>query len=231
MLVIVQSRFSASYGFAMHVGLMERLGPEAVKWRKRMHRRRFGRRDVIFHQGEIGDTVHLIDKGRVLIEVSMARGDVAVLSVRWPGDVIGELAVVGAGRRTARVTALEPTETLAISQKLLAEFRAENPAVDRYFVEVLADKLVQSTEQTVDILFGSVETRVMRVLLRLVGAFDRGKFPIVLGVRQTDIAAMAGASRQSVNQSLKLAESSGVIRLGRGHTEILDLARLQNLAR
>jgi len=215
----------------MHGGLMERLGPEAVKWRKRMHRRRFQRRDVIFHQGEIGDTVHLIDKGRVLIEVSMARGDVAALSVRWPGEMIGELAVVGAGRRTARATALEPTETLALTQKMLAEFRAENPAVDRYFVEVLADKLIQSNEQMVDILFESVETRVMRVLLRLVAAFDRGNLPIVVGVRQADIAAMVGASRQSVNQSLKLAESSGVIRLGRGHTEILDLARLQTLAR
>ena len=210
---------------------MEQLGPEAVKWRKRMHRRRFRRRDVIFHQGEIGDTVHLIDKGRVLVEVSMAHGDVAALSVRWPGEIIGELAVVGAGRRTARVTALEPTETLAFTQKTLAEFRAENPAVDRYFVKVLADKLIQSTEQLVDLLFASVETRVMRVLLRLVVAFDRGDRPIVLRVRQADIAAMVGASRQSVNRSLKLAESRGVIRLGRGHTEILDLARLQTLAR
>lgn len=196
-----------------------------------MHRRRFQRRDVIFHQGEVGDTVHLIDKGRVLVEVSMARGDVAVLSVRWPGEMIGELAVVGAGRRTARVTALEPTETLALTQGLLAEFRAENPAVDRYFVEVLADKLVQSSDQMVDILFESVKTRVMRVLLRLVSAYDRGSLPIVVGVRQTDIAAMVGASRQSVNQSLKSAESSGVIRLRRGHTEIHDLARLRDLAR
>ncbi len=215
----------------MHCSLMERLGPDAVKWRQRMHRRRFRRSDVIFHQGEVGDTVHLIDKGRVLIEVCMARGDVAALSVRWPGEIIGELAVVGAGRRTARATALEPTETLALTQKMLAEFRAENPAVDRYFVEVIADKLIQSNEQMADILFESVETRVMRVLLRLVAAFDRGNLPIVVGVRQTDIAAMVGASRQSVNQSLKLAESSGVIRLGRGHTEILDLARLQTLAR
>lgn len=210
---------------------MQRLGPEAVEWRKRMHRRRFQRRDVIFHQGEIGDTVHLIDKGRVLIEVSLARGDVAALSVRWPGEIIGELAVVGTGRRTARATALEPTETLALTQRALAEFRAENPAVDQYFAEVLAAKLIQSSEQMGDILFEPVQTRVMRVLLRLVSAFDRGSSPIVVRVRQTDIAAMVGASRQSVNQTLRLVESSGVIRLRRGYTEIHDLAGLQTLAR
>ena len=195
-----------------------------------MHRQRFNRRDVIFHQGELGDTVHLIEKGRVLIEVALARGDVAALSVRRRGEIFGELAVVGSGRRTARVTALEPTETLALSQSDLAEFRAENPAVDRCLVEVLAGKLIQSRAQMTDLLFESVEIRVMRVLVRLMSAFDRGGLPVVLGVRQQDIAAMVGASRQSVNQSLRLAESKGAIRLRRGQVEILDLAHLRVLA-
>ena len=210
---------------------MQQLGPAAVNWRKQMHRRRFQRREVIFHQGEIGDTVHLIEKGRVLVEVSMARGDVAALSVRWPGEIIGELAVVGDGRRTARVTALEPTETLALTKKTLAELRAQDPAVDRYFLKLVADKLSQSTDQLVDVLYASVETRVMRTLLRLVVAFDKGVHPVVVKIRQSDIAAMAGTSRQSANRSLKLAESSGVISVGRGRIEILDLSRLQTLAR
>lgn len=214
----------------MHGCPLERFGPEAAEWRKRMRRRRFKRRDVIFHQGELGDTVHLIEKGRVLIEVALARGDVAALSVRRRGEIFGELAVVGSGRRTARVTALEPTETLTLTQKELAEFRAENPAVDRCLVQVLAGKLIQSRAQMMDILFESVETRVMRVLVRLISAFDRGSLPIVLGIRQEDIAAMIGSSRQSVNQSLKRAESKGVVRLRRGQIEILDLARLQILA-
>ena len=210
---------------------MELLGPAAVKWRKQMHRRRFKRHEVIFHEGEIGDTVHLIEKGRVLVEVSMARGDVAALSVRWPGEIIGELAVVGDGRRTARVTALEATETLALTQKTLAELRAEDPAVDCYFLKLLADKLSESTGQLIDVLFAPVDTRVMRVLLRLVAAFDRGVHPVVVKIRQSDIAAMAGTSRQSANRPLKLAETAGVIRIGRGHIEILDLPRLQALAR
>ncbi|MCY3851550.1 MAG: Crp/Fnr family transcriptional regulator [Acidimicrobiaceae bacterium] len=215
----------------MRGGLMEQLGPAAVNWRKQMHRRRFQRREVIFHQGEIGDTIHLIEKGRVLVEVSMARGDVAALSVRRPGDIVGELAVVGDGRRTARVTALEPTETLALTRQTLTELRSEDPAVDSYFLKVVADKLSQGTDQLVDVLFAPVESRVMRALLRLAAAFDRGVHPVVVKVRQSDIAAMAGSSRQSANHALKLAESGGVIRIGRGRIEILDLSRLHTLAR
>ena len=215
----------------MRVGLMEQLGPEAVNWRKQMHRRRFQRREVIFHQGELGDTVHLIDKGCVLVEVHQTRGYMAAVSLRWPGEIVGELAVVGNGRRSARVTALEPTETLVLTRQKLTELRSAEPAVDRYLLNVVADKLSQSTDQLVDILFTPVKTRVMRVLLRLGVAFDRGVHPVVVKVRQSEIAAMAGSSRQSANHALKLAESDGVIQTGRGTIEILDLAGLEALAR
>lgn len=215
----------------MRVGLMEQLGPAAVDWRKQMHRCRFRRREVLFHQGELGDTVHLIEKGHVLVGVHMARGDMAVISVRRPGDIVGELAVMGNGRRSARVTALEPTETLAMTRRTLMELRSQEPAVDRYLLNVVADKLSQSTEQLVDILLAPVETRVMRVLLRLVAAFDRGVHPVVVKIRQSDIAAMSRSSRQSANHALKVAESGGVIRTGRGRIEILDLSGLQTLAR
>ena len=153
-----------------------------------MRRRRFGRDEVVFHEGEIGDTVHVIEKGRVLVEVSTARGDVAALSVRGPGDMIGELAIVGGGRRSARVTTLEPTETLSLTQATLDDLRKEDPRVDRYLLELLARKMQETTAQLVEVLFIGVEKRVLRVVDRLASAFDDGDGgPIVLRVRQEDI--------------------------------------------
>ena len=52
---------------------MDLLGPAAVTWRKQMTRRRFGRDEVIFREGDSGDTLHVIEKGRVLIQVSTVR--------------------------------------------------------------------------------------------------------------------------------------------------------------
>ncbi|MCQ3813791.1 MAG: Crp/Fnr family transcriptional regulator [Acidimicrobiia bacterium] len=215
----------------MRANLTEQLGSAAVNWRKQMQRHRYRNKEVIFQQGELGDTLHLIDKGSVLVEVFVAFGDVAALSIRWPGEIIGEIAIVGDGRRTARVTALEPTETLAISEKSLGALRSQDPNVDRLFLKALATKLEQSTEQHVDMLFASVEIRVWRVLLRLAAMFDRGICPLVIKVRQQDIAAMAGSSRQSVNRALRRAESAGVLALKRGQIAIFDLGRLRNLAR
>ncbi len=212
-------------------GFLEILGPEAPRWRQMMQRRRFARDEVVFHEGELGDTLHVIDKGRVVVEVTTAAGDVAALSVRGPGDVIGELAIFGAGRRTARVTALEPTETLALTTEILDALRADDPRVDRFMLELLAGKLAETTSQLMEVLFVAVEQRVLRVLDRLATAFDNGEPTVVVRVRQEDIAAMAGTRRQTANRPLKAAEEKGVLRVGRGRIEILDRDGLRRLAR
>lgn len=216
----------------MTVGLLDILGPEAPKWRQKMRRRRFGRDEVVFHEGDAGDTLHVIEKGRVLVEVTTARGDVAALSVRGPGEVIGELAVVGDGRRTARVTTLEATETMSLSPDILAELRAEDPRVDRFLLELLAEKLQECMAQLMEVLFIPVDKRVLRVVERLADAFDDGSGrTVVVRVRQEDIASMAGTRRQTANRPLKAAEAEGAIAIRRGRVEVLDRDLLARLAR
>jgi CRP/FNR family cyclic AMP-dependent transcriptional regulator len=150
--------------------------------------------------------------------------------VRGPGEVLGELAIVGAGRRTAKVTALEPTETLALTRATLDEMRRADPNVDQRLLQILAARLQETMDQLMEVLFISVETRVLRVLLRLAEAFDSNTTPIIVRVRQEDIAAMAGTRRQTANRPLKAAEAKGAIKIGRGRIEIVDLALLQSLA-
>jgi len=69
------------------------------------------------------------------------------------------------------------------------------------------------------------------VLLRLAEAFDSNTTPIIVRVRQDDIAAMAGTRRQTANRPLKAAEAEGAIKIGRGRIEIVDLALLERLAK
>lgn len=214
----------------MHRGFLDALGADEAVWRQRMVRRRFSKDEPIFHEGEVGDTLHVIEKGRVLVQVSTARGDVAALSVRGPGEIIGELAVVGTGRRMAKVSALEPTETLALTKATLEELRRADSGVDRFLLEIVASKLQEATDQLMEVLFVPVESRVLRVVLRLADAFAGESDRVVIRVRQEDIAAMAGTRRQTANRPLKLAEAEGAIRVGRGRIEVLDRDRLERLA-
>ena len=208
---------------------MDLLGPAAATWRKEMSRRRFGRDEILFREGEPGDTLHVIEKGRVLIQVSTAGGDKATLSVHGPGDVIGELSLFEGGRRTATVITLERTETLVLSHASLNRLREEDPRVDRFLVELLSEKLADTTAQMLEVLFLPVDKRVLRALGRLADAFETNRGATTVVIRQEDLAAMAGTRRQTASKPLKEAEAAGAITIGRGRITIDDRALLDRL--
>ena len=62
-------------------------------------RRRFKRGEVVFHEGDPGDTLRLVDRGHLAVRVTTPLGDTATLRVLGPGDYFGELAVVSPAPR------------------------------------------------------------------------------------------------------------------------------------
>ena len=78
-------------------------------------RRTFARGEVVFHHDDPADTVHLIVSGRFAVRVRTPLGDTAILTVLGPGELFGEVALLGPEqRRTATVEALEAAETRSI---------------------------------------------------------------------------------------------------------------------
>src|SRR4051794_18759680 len=78
--------------------------------------RRFTRGEAVFHQDDPADSMHLINKGRFAVRGVGPLGQAVVLTVLGPGESFGELALVNPtdARRSARVEALEPGETLCV---------------------------------------------------------------------------------------------------------------------
>ncbi|MGH8975297.1 MAG: Crp/Fnr family transcriptional regulator [Acidimicrobiia bacterium] len=204
-------------------------------------RRRFARREVLFHEGDPGDTLHLIDKGRVAVRITTPLGDVATLSVLGPGECVGEMALLGSGHRGATVVALEKTETLSLHRDQFEVLRRDNPAVDRFLIDVLAAEVRRLDGQLMEALFLPVERRVLRRLIALTGIYSNERAGNSSGTPQTpggseipltqdDLASLAGTSRATVNRVLRQAEEAGWLALGRGRIRIIDHARLARRA-
>src|SRR3974377_1314032 len=75
-------------------------------------RRRFKRNEVVFHDGDPGDTVHLVVKGHFAIRITTPLGDRAMVRVFGPADYFGELAVLSPGPRRGSAISLDGGETL-----------------------------------------------------------------------------------------------------------------------
>lgn len=197
-------------------------------------RRRFARREVLFHEGDPGDTLHLIDKGRVAIRITTPLGDRATVGVFGRGDVVGEMAVLEeAGRRSATVVALEATETLSIGRGQFLDLRQRYPDVDLFIFNVLMANVRRANVQLMEALFVPVDRRVLRRLLSLVEIYA-GRDPaedVDVALTQDDLASLAGTSRATVNRVLRQAEDAGAVSLSRGRIRVTDRALLAKRAR
>jgi CRP/FNR family transcriptional regulator, cyclic AMP receptor protein len=195
-------------------------------------RRRFARREVVFHQGDLGDDFHLVVRGRLAVQASTPLGDVVTLVVVGPGDFFGELALLDpASRRNATVIGLEPAETLVLTGERFDELRRANPSVNRVLVEALAARLLRMTDALVEALYLPVETRLIHRLAEIAQEWNWGDERGRLQLTQEDLALMAGTTRPTVNRVLQRAAREGAVALGRGYIDILDLEKLRALAR
>lgn len=199
----------------------------------RAARRRFRRGEVVFHEGDPGDALHLVERGHLVVQRSTPMGDVVTLLALGPGDVFGELALVAPAPRNATVLAVDPAETLAMHRDVFEDLRSSHPGVDRVLVAALASQLRGVSALLLEALYLPSDKRVYRRLLDLARLFDThsGDEVVCVPFTQEQIAQMAGTTRPTANRVLRSAEEAGIIRISRGRIEVLDPSAVARRAR
>lgn len=196
-------------------------------------RRVFKRNEVIFHEGDPGDTLHLVLKGHVAIRVTTPLGERATLTILGPGEAFGELALLGEeSDRTATAAAVEGAETMSLHRRDFLDIQRSDPNVGRMLVDALSARVGRLTGHLVEALYESVEVRVARRLVALADTYDDETAETInVPLTQEDLASMAGTTRPTANRMLKDLEEAGVVAVSRGRIEILDIAALEHQAR
>jgi CRP/FNR family cyclic AMP-dependent transcriptional regulator len=199
---------------------------------RRARRTSFKAREVVFHEADLGDTVHLIESGLVAIRRTTALGDVVTYAVLGAGDTFGELALIlPDSERSASVVALLPTRTLALHRQDFEELRTTHPSVDRILLVALACTVRRLSARVLDAHYVGADTRVVRNVVELANAFGGLEPGTVIPFTQDDLAGLAGTTRQTVNKVLRECEDAGMLTLSRGRVTIVDGALLAKRAR
>ncbi len=195
-------------------------------------RRRYRQGEAIFREGDRGDSLHLLDRGHVAVQMTTPLGDVLTLAVLGPGEMFGELAALSSeSHRTATILSIERTETLVISGDDFADLRRRHPSVNELLLQLANARIPRLSGQLLEALFVRVDKRVLRRVLALAELYGGCRTGTVIPVRQHDVAEMAGASRSTVNGALKEAEACGAIVVGRGRITVVDPEGLAGLCR
>jgi CRP-like cAMP-binding protein len=196
-----------------------------------MRPRRFRRGEVIFHLGDPGDALFVVVSGAVKITLPSEAGDEAILATLRPGDFFGELALLDGAPRSASAAALEPTETLVLPRDRFRDLVATEPAIRDALLAALARELRRLTLHVEELHFLDIAGRLAARLARLADEQGSrqadGTIRLDAPITQSDLAAMVGCTRQSVNKLLGLFVADGLIQVERDAILISDVDRLR----
>jgi CRP/FNR family transcriptional regulator, cyclic AMP receptor protein len=193
-------------------------------------RRTYGRNQYLWYQGDEGARLVIVASGLVKVVLSSAQGGEVVLTTLGPGAMFGELAVLDGSPRSAAVVAAEPTTVLLLSRATVLEMLNRYPSVLDALLRSLGNLIRRLTEQAGDFVFLDLAGRVAKLLLHLAEAHGAGSTVLDLGLSQSDLAAMVGATRAAVNRALQNLAARGVIEVDGQRIVLVNLAELRRRA-
>jgi CRP/FNR family cyclic AMP-dependent transcriptional regulator len=186
-------------------------------------RRGYAKGQQLFRRGDRADEVMILQSGLAAVQNAARDGRQLTVEVVGREDVIGEMALAGAPRRTAAVRALRDTEVLAIDAQKLSALRAKTLDLDMAVMGVLADTVRRLTDQLLEATLSTQATRLRILLVRLRRHFPDNR----IAITQDLLAEMLGAQRTTVSELLAVEEGLGTIARGRGFVQVLDVAALR----
>lgn len=186
--------------------------------------RRYPRGSIIFHKGDPGTTLYIVEAGEVKLTLSSAAGDEIILALVGPGGFFGELALLDGEPRSANAVARVACELLALERNQLLHFLERHPRAAASLLAALSRRLRRTTELVHEAAFLDVSARLASLLLQLTEARSQpGPDGVVRSpqLTQEELAELIGATRVSVNKWLGVYEREGLVRRHKGFVTVL----------
>jgi CRP/FNR family cyclic AMP-dependent transcriptional regulator len=193
--------------------------------------RRWARGEVIFREGDVGDTCYVLRSGAVVLTREHQDGRMVALAELRAGMLFGELAMFRGDTRSATAEVVEPATAVAILAGDVQRLIRRHPDLALKLLATLAERVSRTNERLLQQSFQTVAGRVASALLAQTVSRQADGAPdadVLIRSTQAEIANLAGTSRESCSRFLATLERAGIVTLGRGKVTVHDPARLRN---
>ena len=155
--------------------------------------------EIIFSQGDPGDAVFYIQKGKAKLTVVSEQGREAVIAMLGADEFFGEGCLAGQAQRIATVTAMTNSIIARLEKSAIIQVIHREPAFSELFIAHLLGRSIRVEADLVDQLFNSSEKRLARLLLLLANFGKEAPEPIIAKISQETLAEMIGTTRSRVS--------------------------------
>ncbi len=186
--------------------------------------------EVVFREGEAGDTMFVIRKGKVRI-TKQVRGGEKTFAVLGPGEFFGEMAILNRSARSATATAEEDVTLLEVDARRFEGMVTKQAEIAVRFIQKLAARL-QKADQLIAIL--TKRDPKTRMILGLMREAEQRGFPgadqdaVVIARDLDDLAEELGLQRAEADDVIGRLIRVGIAKPVPDGIEIASIARLND---
>jgi CRP/FNR family cyclic AMP-dependent transcriptional regulator len=195
--------------------------------------RRAGKGDVLLREGDAPSAVLLLLSGTVKLTKLAVSGREAMLDLRGPGDIVGELGALDGRPRSASVVALSDVDVLSLSGETFGVLVEEREGIGRALQLTMAGRLREASDRQLEQGTSDVMARVCRRLGELAdshGVSVDGGVMIARAVSQQELAQWTGVSRDGVVRALSELRARDLVDTGRNRILIKDVPGVRSRA-
>jgi CRP-like cAMP-binding protein len=187
----------------------------------------FWRGMTVYSLEDVTSHVYVVLKGRVKILRTSADGQQKILSIRYRGELFGELALAGGAvetRRSDEAVALDTTRVAIIRVSDFWNAARRDPVLMQNAMQYVAKQLAEAHRQIESLVFENNHRRLARALVELAeDAARSGEASVRL--THEELAELIGSTREVVTGMMIEFRQRGLIEYKRGDIRP-NLARL-----
>ncbi|MEE1840861.1 MULTISPECIES: Crp/Fnr family transcriptional regulator [unclassified Streptomyces] len=190
--------------------------------------------DVLIREGDHAQELVVLHEGLVKVTVRLDGERASLMDIRIAGDIVGELAAMDFGPRSATVTACGQVAATVVPRRELEPFLSANPETSMAINRMLCGRVRRSDRWRLEFGEYPVAVRLARVLVELATSYgqdDRNSVRIDVNLSQSEFAALTGSRTNTVHKALARLRDKGIISTGLRQTYVRDLDALREAAK
>lgn len=185
--------------------------------------------DYIYLPNEHADKIFFLTEGRVKIGTYGDSGKEITKAILGPGEVFGELSLIGEDKRRDFTYAMEDTVVCVMSVQDMKNMMRDHNALNLFLMKIMGSRMLEMEQRLESLVFKDSRTRIIEFLHEL-GAKKGQRVGYEMLVRKfithQEIANLTATSRQTVTTVLNELRNDNIITFNRKRLLIRDMDRL-----
>ncbi len=182
---------------------------------------------ILFQHGDTANSLYFILEGDISVCLFANDGRQLGLNVVAAGNLLGEIAVLDNGPRSASAIAISKCHVASVASNDFRSAIKKDSQLSQNIINFLCAQIRRVSNRIIDVNALQLESSIARILIEAgQNATSVGKQKKIVRIKQEEIGFIAGVSRVTINKYLNNWARKGIVTISRGKIVIENIETL-----